>query len=462
MAISSVLLSRFAVPTVGLASVAVVFTLYLQFPGLYELIIKLMIMWPLQIPFGDWVTVVAWINCWSQGVNVYVGNPCYPIPQVDGFDYSPLLLRLTFLRSGVTRINATMFSVIILFFLSLATLPPPNSLRNQAIRLLATISSAIWLALQTGNLDLILFIFVIVALNLRVLALPWRMAGYALIIFTGLLKFYPFVALIVVLRERVKVLVAVALSSVGALGALIAVYYEELNWAIGNLSRPDYFHLQFGSANLPVAVGVTVANILRVLPHYDNSSARAIGELITRGALPVLTVIAFMGAAALCQRWRLPSIFDQLSDRETGYLVAGAAIICGCFFIVNSTIFRGMFLLLTLPGLSVFSRTVAAPSGRRLFAIACCAIPFVLWKPFFDMCLFVASHWRSSAGTESDPYDAFPGFTVEYMLWVTTEVAWWYIIILLLASLGAFVQRSDVWTLHFRRTERRLDPNRNE
>jgi hypothetical protein len=447
MAIRRVFLSRFVVPTVGLASVAVVVALYHQFPGLYALITKLMIMWPLPILFGDWVTVVTWVDCWSQGVNVYFGNPCYPIPQVDGFDYSPLLLRLTFLRSGVTLINATMFSIIILFFLSLATLPPPNSLRNQSIRLLATISSATWLTFQTGNLDLILFIFVVVALNLRVLALPWRMAGYALIIFTGLLKFYPFVALIVVLRERVKVLVAVALSSVGALGALIAAYYEELSMTIGNLSRPDYFHLQFGSANLPVALGVTVANILRVLPHYNSSSARAIGELTTLGALPVLTVMAFIAAVALCRRWRLPGMFDQLSDRETSFLVSGAAIICGCFFMVNSTIFRGIFLLLTLPGLSVFSRTMAAPLERRIFAIACCAIPFVLWKPFFDMCIFVASHWRSSAGTESDAYDAFPGFTVEYMLWTTTELAWWYIIILLLAILVAFVQRSDAWSM---------------
>jgi hypothetical protein len=339
-----------------------------------------------------------------------------------------------------------MFSIIVLFFLSLATLPPPDNPRDQTIVLLTALSSATWLGVERCNVDLILFLLVVAALNLRLLALPCRLAGYALLIFAGLLKFYPFVSLIVVLRERVSALAGVALCSVAALVALIVAYHQELGWTAGNLPKPSYMNLQFGSANLAVLLGVTTANLLGML-HYDTAAARAAGAMVTRGALPLLTVMALVGAVAVGRRCHLPGVLARLPERRTGYLVVGAALICGCFFTVNSHVFRGIYLLLALPGLAALSREVARPLGGRVFGTACVAIPFVLWKPFFDMCLIVASHWTSPRGQHDNPYDAFPGFTLDYLLWLASELAWWWIITVFLAILGAFVLRSDAWAV---------------
>ena len=324
---------------------------------------------------------------------MYVVNNCDPLFQGSGYNYSPLLLRLTVFKSQMQWINVAGPTVITLFFLSLATLPPPGNLLDQAIQLLATLSSSIWLGIERANIDLILFLLIIVALNLRVLALPFRLVGYAVLTLAGLLKFYPFVALVVVLRERISVFIAVTLASVAALAALISAYHPELSLMASKLPEVSYFNLQFGSANLPVVLGVTTANALRFLTHDDPPAARAIGTMVTRAALPLLTILALVAALAIGRRCRLAQVLARFGDRETGYLVAGAALICGCFFMVNSHVFRGMFLLLALPGLAALSRQV--PPGGRLFATVCYLTPFVLWKPFFDMCLIVASHWQS-------------------------------------------------------------------
>jgi hypothetical protein len=452
-AISRLLLSRFAIPIAGLLSLAVIAVIYFRFPAFYALVAKIMILLPGQKIFADWESVLWSIKCWSDGANVYVANACSPPTLGPGFNYSPLWLRLSFLGPAVNWKSETAIPIIILFYLSLATLPPAKTLRDQAILLFATLSSAIFLGLERANVDLILFLFVVVALNLRVLTLPFRLAGYALLIFAGLLKFYPFMSLIIVLRERVSVLVAVALASVVALVTLIVTWRQELSLVAGHLPGTSYFNLQFGSADLPVALGVTVANILQMASHQDTSSARAVGATVAHAALPLLTVMALLGAIAMGWRCRLPGVLAHLSDRETDYLVVGAALTCGCFFTVNSHVFRGIFLLLALPGLATLSRQEASPLGGRIFGTASALIPFVLWQPFFDMCLIVASRWKSPRGNNDDPYNAFPGFTPDYWLWLASELAWWWIITVLLAILGAFVLNSDAWAL-LRRTLR--------
>ena len=118
------------------------------------------------------------------------------------FLYSPLLLRATFLAAGEHWINVTMLTVCVLFFLSLATLPPAHSWRDLFIALFATLSSATFLVAERGNADLILFLMIIAAVNLRIMPLALRLGGYSRILRAGRVKFYPFVALIVVLRER--------------------------------------------------------------------------------------------------------------------------------------------------------------------------------------------------------------------------------------------------------------------
>jgi hypothetical protein len=445
--LSRLLLSRFLAPAAGLVSLAFFTVIYFAAPGFYALVAKMLIFLPATAPFADWHWILMSTKCWSEGANVYFDNPCFPHFMGVAFNYPPLWLRLSFLGRAEPWNVQTAFPIVILFFLALATLPPPRTMRDQVILLLAAVSSGIWLGVERGNADILLFLLAVIALNLRVLSLPFRLAAYALLVLAGLLKLYPFAALIVALRERWAVFAAVGLASVAVLLAMGVVYHQELRWMAGQLPAPAYFDVQFGSTEFAVLLGVTVANCLQAVLHEPIATARAAGDAVTHLAPPFLLLIAMLGAVIVGRRCRLTSALAQLSERETGYLVVGSAMIVGCFFMVNSHIFRGMYLLLALPGLAAMSRQNATPQARWIFSTTCIAVPLVLWKPFFDMCLIVAAHWKSARGNNDDPYNAFPGLTPDYVLWLVNELAWWWIIIVLLAVLGAWVLRSDAWAL---------------
>lgn len=443
---SKLLLSRFAIPAVGLLALTAMAVSYVYFPRQYWVIMKFMIAAPALRPFVDWEWIPAAVRCWAEGVNVFEGIPCYEVWPNLGFNYSPLWLTFTFLQAGAAWVNATMLAVIALFFMSLATLPLPRTPQSQIVLMLSALSPAAFLGFERGNADLMMFLLVMMALNLSLLTLPARLVGYALLTLAGLLKFYPFVALFLALRERVGVLAVVAMTSVMALAALVLAYHQELRSIAGNLpSFPD-IHVQFvGARNLAVAVGVATANIFGLFAPPEG--ARAIGHAVAIAAQPVLTLLALAAAVLVVRRCRLVDAIGQLSAREAHYLIVGAAILCGCFFVVHNVIYRGIFVLLVLPGLFALSAVVDNPPGCRLIRVVCLAIPFALWTRFFHMGITAASGWSEAPLYGVDPYVAFPGFTLHYLLWIAHEVIWWGLIVLLLAVLGVFATLSDAWAL---------------
>jgi hypothetical protein len=444
---SSIFLSRVTVPVIGLLALAIFTFLYISYPAADLFITKAMIQVPAPGIFADWDWVPASIRCWSEGVNVYVINPCYKIwPDVAVFNYSPLLLRAKFLQSLEGWTGVIGLSIAALFFISLASLPRPRTLRDQVIVVLAMLSCGSFLAVDRGNLDLIMFLAVIAALNLRALSLPFRLAGYALITLAGLLKFYPFVALIVVLRERTAVLSAVAVASSAALMALLLTYHEELVWMVRNLPAPSYYTLQFSAADLPKGLGVAIAKMLVKTVHEDRGAARELAEIISRCLLPVLMAGAATAALVLSRRYRLPAALTRLSPRETDFLIVGAAVICGCFLACPNVIYRGIFFLLALPGLATISHNLPARRGRGALGGTCAAIVFVLWKPLLDSFLFLAG-WTERLDYQVNVFDGLPGVLPGFLSWLLGELAWWWIVTVLLAILGAFVVGTELWSI---------------
>jgi len=455
------LIFRFAAPVCGLLMLCLFAFMYMKFQHIYFHLMTLMIKFPAPHPFVDWEYVPSAIRCWAEGMNVYNDNTCFTVfPDPQPFPYSPLLLRATFLAAGEHWINVTMLAVCVLFFLSLATLPPPRSWRDLFIALFVTFSSATFLVAERGNADLILFLMIVAAINLRIFPLAFRLGGYGLIIVAGLVKFYPFVALILVLRERLVVVVAVALVSVAALATTLLFYRHELGLMSANLPSPSYFTLQFGSANLPGGIGVSVGKVMEKLGYADAGAARATAVLLSRAILPILVFVAIVAAFVIARRCDLRGVEAELPGRELDFLIAGAVLICGCFFGGQSVIYRGIYFLLALPGLAQLSRQIPTPSGRRLFDSAGIAIVFVLWTPFLDQCLrfarltvrlpYIGVAPRSALLHNFNNYDNFPRSALGYLLWLAGEVAWWWIITLLLAVLGAFVSRTELWTLFCR------------
>jgi hypothetical protein len=80
----------------------------------------------------------------------------------------------------------------------------------------------------------------------------------------------------------------------------------------------------------------------------------------------------------LGHRSRLQYAVAHLSMREADFLLAGATLICGCFFTGDTALYRGIYLLFALPGLLTLAHRLPLQLARAAFRGTCVAIVFVV------------------------------------------------------------------------------------
>ena len=237
-------------PAIGIALLAVFGLLYAFDYDLYLRILA----WPIDgvfpYPFLDWIFVPAQIDCWRQGVDVYVATACDPLNRP--MSYSPLWLRLTFIPTGKAAVAWTGFGLDVLFIAMLGFLPRPRRrprFRDHGAR---GFSSATILALERANADLLSFAVAVFAGMCLERRLAARVIGYGAILLAGLLKFYPLVMLILLARERVARCIALGLAAAALLGGLAFAYRNELARMLPNVPHWNYFEPDiWGAMRLP-------------------------------------------------------------------------------------------------------------------------------------------------------------------------------------------------------------------
>jgi hypothetical protein len=452
-------LYRLLIPTIGIASVALLATLSVAHPRAYHQAMTAIMTAPYSRPFVDWEAVPAWVECWSKGVDVYIDNiRCLPLPNT-GFNYSPLLLRLTFIRFAYGWTNLFGFSFAVLFFLSLSLLPPPRTKIDFVITLLASLSSATAFAVERANTDLIVFLAIVIGVLACGSRLLVRPAGYTVITLAGLLKFYPFVALILAVRERAAVFVMVAVAAMTALGGLVLFYGRELVraadktlslFSVGlGFTGPSIF----GAKLLPAGIGLIVSKMTTRLFHHDEASAIAIGQLVYHSLLLLFVVQALAIAIWFSRRVRLQHAVARLDQRSADCLLAGAAVISGCFFATSNVLYKAIFLLIALPGLLALAHQIPLRSGRVAFQGACVAIVVVLWAPSIGEGVRISvaalrhridwSHLHQSLADLHN--DEGVDRAVRLVTWLCDQLAWWWIAIVLTAVIVALVLNSQLW-----------------
>jgi hypothetical protein len=428
---------RLTIPLAALLVLAVFVILYLADRSLYGRLLTALMLRPFAHPFIDWEWIPSAVDCWRHGVDVYLDNTCYAPVTHGRHTYSPLWLRATFLSSDQAWVNPIGLAIAVLFVLSLGCLPPPRRRRDFVVTLLATISSLTIFAIERGNVDLIMFLLAITGINLWFGRLPLRLAGYAVFTFAGLLKFYPLVLLILALRERVRIFALICVAVVTVLIIFILSYQNELSVITRVIPHGSYFTDWFGAVNLPyglATVGLAVAQISGIQNAWV---VKSIGSYAPAALLALLALGVAMHAMVLAGRHGVRNGLVQLPPRDAGFLVAGAALTCGCFFAGQSIGYRGIFLLFTLPGLLRLSQTLPSRSGRGCFLIACIAIPFVMWVLCIQYLIGLASF---------DDIDAPHGIGgIRLMHWMSHEIAWWWIVDVLLSILVSFVLNSEIW-----------------
>jgi hypothetical protein len=388
---------------------------WLYWDGAREVYDKILRCWgvvPFRIPFLDISFVLAAWDCTRQGWDVMSDNPCDLLHL--SFNYSPLWLAAAPIPLSLRDITAVGWVLDLLFIASLSLLPPPQRLVELLLVLVASLSTMVVFALERANADVILFLLALAAGCLSQRGPAARTIGYGLALLSALLKYYPIMVFTLFFRERIAVFAAVALATMAALAVFWAGYHVGIVRGWANIPIGPYNTDLFAAKNLPFLIGIMVEDA------SPSRSAAAVGWVVTASLYGGL-----VGAAlAICRRLsrfaELRAAIAELPDGERVFMVIGSAVIAGCFFAGQSIGYRGIFLLLVLPGLLALSRS----GGRKLRAL-CLGSASVIVLLMWGECLRRA-------------FDGGFGF------WLLREFGWWWSVSVMLALVANFLWESPI------------------
>jgi hypothetical protein len=367
---------------------------------------------PFQFPFLD---ISGWLAAWEcarQGIDVISFDPCDLLYR--GYGSSPLWLAAAGVPLGVGNTTAVGWGLDLAFIMSLSLLPPARRPLELTLVLVATISTMVVFALERANADILLFTLALAAVFLAEGRLAARLLGYCVALLAALLKYYPIMLLIMVFRERITVFLIAALIMAGSLAIFWTENNREIMRGLPTISSGRYDSDLFAAKNLPVLIGLMVENAAAP------SRFAEVGWAFTGGLYGGL-----VGAAlAICRRLlrfaALRAAIAELPDSERVLTVIGSAVIAGCFFAGQSTGYRGIFLLLVMPGLLALSRS-AVRGLRALCLGSAVVIVLLMWGECLRQAL-----------------DGGFGF------WLLRELGWWWSISVMLALVADFLWESPV------------------
>jgi hypothetical protein len=368
-----------------------------------------------RYPFLDLEAVLQAGGCWRAGVDVYLANACMG---GGSYNYSPLLLRAAVFPIGAQDRVAGGLLMLFSYAAALALLPPPLRLRALAVRCAAAISPAVIFGLERGNLDLLVFCGLALGVALALRAPLLRLLGYMLIAGMAFLKFYPAAALAVIVKEPWRLLLLYLLVLALLSAAYFCVFSHGTATALKTLPGGPPFGYWFGDTNL--AYGIALLAHMPVFNlNPDITQYRAIllhGNTLAVANLCVLVMrlLAFGAAIRLAD----PACDHPASGTKI-FLIAGSALLCGCFFAAQNVVYRELFFLFALPGLAVH------PRGGWLVP----AVMFLMWEEALRRAFGIFTTWLLGAQTSIDLQIAF---------WLVREIIWWWVIIELGAILAGF------------------------
>lgn len=371
---------------------------------------------PFRFPFLDTHAVLAAAQCRRLGIDVYRWNPCDALGRVHA--YSPLWLTITPRFLGTADTARVGLLLDLAFIISLPILVRPHSLREAGLFALAVFSPVTLYALERANNDILIFLIILYAAAMDDASPLRRSCFYGLVLIAGLLKYYPLVLLVLIVRETRRGAILYGGVAASALLAFALLYPRQLPAALANVPSGSYFTDSFAAKNLPWAMAY--------------SASRYLAWGVTAA---VLVALLALGSLFLVRRnldWLAAATIDWTSA-EARYLAIGAILLPACFFTATNIDYRGIYLLFVISGLVALHRArpggAAAKKLRRLIA----ATLFLTWEEFFRHRVGAAAaaipipwlHWR-----------------IEVLFWVCRELLWWWLIAALAALALACLRRS--------------------
>jgi hypothetical protein len=415
---------RFAATSAGVAAFFGMSYLYaFGDRNLYEHILTWYGISPFRFPFVDISGSLAAWECARQGIDVILSDPCDVLHRA--YSYSPLWMAASSIPLSVRHTSIVGWCLDLLFLGLLTLLPPPRCRVELVVVLAATLSTMVVFALERANPDILLFMLALMAGLLAQCRLSGRLLGYGLGLLAALLKYYPIMVLIIVFRERIRVFVAVTLAATIALAIFCAEYHVDLARGLPSIPQGPYNTDLFAAKDLPFLLGEVAGSMVQ-----SSSWAPLMQRTITGGLYAVLLGSTIAVCLRLADKGELRQALASLTPSERVFLVIGSAVIAGCFFAGQSVGYRGIFLLLVLPGLLTISRC-SSGDIRKLGLGTSVVVVALMWGECFRLALYRVLEYPGVP-------EALAG-NLKVLFWLCRELGWWWTIGVMITILVDFL-----------------------
>src|ERR1700693_2694330 len=317
-----------------------------------------------DFPFLDTHALLSAAECQRQGINVYIENPCDVLGRVHA--YSPLWLSVIpdFLSTADT--NKVGLFLDLAFIASLGIVFRPRSWRDVMVFAVAALSPITLFALERANNDILIFVLVVAA------ALFWsssersRLASYGLCLLAGLLKYYPMVLLILIVRERFWRAAALAVAAGVIILLMLAEHRGEVAMALANIPAGTYFTDSFSARDLPYG-------IIEMVAGGDARSYKPVS----------VSLLLLLSGAAIARACRVARLLQtspiDWTVWEMRILSIASMLLAACFFTAQNMSYRRIFLLLALSGLVRLRQSVDDRAAKRWLTQMVQAALFLMW-----------------------------------------------------------------------------------
>ena len=315
--------------------------------------------------FADLRGITSALDCYRQGFDPLIHNPCDPWNRP--MNYPRLWLGLSSL--GLDQSHTFILGILqaILFYACIFIIIIKRLNVSEGLFYgLILCSPAVMLAVERGNNDLMIFVF----LSLAVLMMQKRrILPYIFILMASILKLYPIVSIMSALREDKKRAIIIMLM-VGTLFMIYMIYTWQDVILIGT-TVPRSANLSYGSRVLFDGLN----------PIFQSITGLGIPEHF-RTIFSFTAVLFVLVASYLAIR--LGFIQTQNKLMTSQYLDnfrIGAIIYIGTFIIGHNFDYRLIFLILTLPQLLAWIKIQNPLSQVSVFLLI--AILVTMWSSFF-------------------------------------------------------------------------------
>jgi hypothetical protein len=396
--------------------------------GLYEDILRWYGVVPFRFPFVDISGSLAAWECTRQGIDVILSNPCDVLQR--GYNYSPLWMAAAPIPLGVDDTPAVGWGLDLLFIGSLALLPPPRHPLELMLVLAATLSTMVVFALERANPDILLFMLALAAGLLAECRSELRVIGYCLALLGALLKYYPIMVLVTVTRETPAQFVATTIAIAVALVVFWARYHGQIAEGLATIAQGPYNTDLFAAKNLPFLLGEAAGSAAE-----PSSWAPLVVRAYAGAIYATLVGCCVVIGRRLFGSGTLTASLASLGGLERTFLVIGSSVIAGCFFAGQSIGYRGVFLLMVIPGLLALSRE-SDHNLRRLGIGTSFVVVLLMWGECLRLAL--------SGGLDYCLGTGIIGSEGKFLFWLVRELGWWWTVAVMLAILAASLRDSPI------------------